>query len=85
MQKSFLFLLLLTAAQYSFAQIRRPQNKQEIIAVCDRFMEIFKNGKYQQAFAYSPFVFFPASSFEVKMMGSPNSASNLANVLRVRL
>jgi hypothetical protein len=50
MQKSFLFLVLLTAAQYSFAQVRRPQNKQDIIAVCDRFMEIFKNGKYQQAF-----------------------------------
>ena len=34
------------------AQRMHPQNKQEIIAVCDKFMDAFKKGKYTDACEY---------------------------------
>ena len=50
MQKSILFLLIVLASKVSFSQQNHPQNKQELIAVCTKFMDAFKSGKYDDAF-----------------------------------
>ena len=36
--------------QSTFCQINHPKNKQEIIVICDNFMDKFKSGKYSDAF-----------------------------------
>jgi hypothetical protein len=50
MRKLSLFLLLALVANASFAQIKHPKNKLEILAVCGKFMEAFKNGKFTDAY-----------------------------------
>ena len=42
--------LLTLCSQFSMGQIKHPPNKQEIIGVCAKFMESFKNEKFQEAF-----------------------------------
>lgn len=50
MRKLVVMAILFMSVKSSLAQRMHPQNKQEIIAVCDRFMEAFKNGKYTEAY-----------------------------------
>jgi hypothetical protein len=42
--------LLLLYSQFSMGQVKHPTNKQEIIGVCAKFMESFKNEKFEAAF-----------------------------------
>ena len=50
MSKLSFLLVLLLSWQFAFSQINHPKNKQELIGVCDKFMDIFRSGKYQDAF-----------------------------------
>ena len=50
MQKCILFLLIVLASKLSFGQQIHPQSKQEMIALCAKFMDAFKAGKYDDAF-----------------------------------
>jgi hypothetical protein len=50
MRKLVALLILFSFAKSSLAQRVRPQNKQEMIAVCNRFMQAFKSGKYFEAY-----------------------------------
>jgi hypothetical protein len=50
MPKLFFLLLLVIFCQSAFSQINHPKNKQELIAVCDKFMDTFKGQKYNEAF-----------------------------------
>ena len=50
MLKLSFLLILVTSCQSTFCQINHPKNKQEIIGICDKFMDTFKNGKYTEAF-----------------------------------
>jgi hypothetical protein len=50
MRKLAAILILFSFAKSSFAQRVRPQSKQEIIAVCNKFMQAFKSGKYFEAY-----------------------------------
>lgn len=43
-------LLLVLNSQFSFGQVKHPINKQEIIGICAKFMETFRNEKFQDAF-----------------------------------
>ena len=36
--------------QMVFSQVKRPKNKQEMVTVCDQFMQSFAKGKYFEAF-----------------------------------
>jgi hypothetical protein len=50
MQKLIVALLVL-AVNSSFAQARHPKTKEEIIGVCNKFMDDFRGGNYGIAFA----------------------------------
>jgi hypothetical protein len=50
MPKLSFLLMLVILCQSAFSQINRPKNKQELIAVCDKFMDTFKSQKYNEAF-----------------------------------
>ena len=52
MRKYLILLTLLTSAKFSFSQLAKPQSKQELIAVCDKFMDMFKDAQFRQAFSY---------------------------------
>src|SRR5258708_32460132 len=43
-----LFLLLLS--QFALCQVNHPKSKQELIAVCDKFMDAFRKGKCTEAY-----------------------------------
>jgi hypothetical protein len=50
MPRYLVLFFLLTTSKLSFSQINHPQNKQELIAVCNKFMDTFKSEQYEQAF-----------------------------------
>lgn len=52
MRKYLILLSFMTIAKFSFSQMARPQSKQELIAVCDRFMDMFKDAQFRQAFNF---------------------------------
>ena len=52
MVKYLYVLVFLIFSTFSFSQtlMKHPQNKQELIAVCDKFMDVLSSGKVEQAF-----------------------------------
>ena len=52
MRKLVVFVLLILSVKLSLGQRIHPQNKQEIITVCEKFLDAFKNGKYADAYEF---------------------------------
>jgi hypothetical protein len=52
MRKLVAMAMLFLSVKSSLAQRIHPQNKQEIIAICDKFMDAFKDGKFTDAYEY---------------------------------
>ena len=52
MLKLSCLLLLSLLCLSSFCQVNHPKTKQELISVCDKFMDKFKSGKIDEAFEY---------------------------------
>lgn len=50
MKKLFALLVVFIVAKPALTQRLHPQNKQELIAACDRFMQAFEKGRYVPAF-----------------------------------
>jgi len=50
MPRLIFILLLSLPGQIALCQVNRPKNKQELIAVCDKFMDAFKKGKCTEAY-----------------------------------
>src|SRR5262245_56809192 len=50
MKTYFFVFLFILSGKTLFCQINHPKKKEEMIGVCDQFMEIFKKGKYTDAF-----------------------------------
>ena len=50
MKKFCLLFALVLSFGFSFGQVKHPKTKQEIIAVCNKFMDTFQKGKYSEAF-----------------------------------
>lgn len=58
-----LFLSLL--GQVALCQVNRPKNKQELIAVCDKFMDAFKRGKCSEAYdLIKPYTVLPDNQLD---------------------
>lgn len=50
MKKPLVLLVLILGVKVSFCQINHPPSKQVMINTCASFMELFKNGKYDEGF-----------------------------------
>lgn len=50
MPRSTFILFLLLLGQCALCQVNHPKTKQELIAVCDKFMDAFRKGKYTEAY-----------------------------------
>ena len=50
MKRHLLLLSLCLLGHLAFCQVKHPKNKQEIIGVCDQFMDAFKKSKFSEAF-----------------------------------
>jgi hypothetical protein len=50
MKKPLCLLILVLCATVSFGQVNHPPSKQVMINTCAQFMELFKNGKYDDGF-----------------------------------
>ena len=50
MKKFCLLFALVLSFEFSFGQVKHPKTKQEIIAVCNKFMDTFQKGRYSEAF-----------------------------------
>src|SRR5579864_2811245 len=50
MPRSTFILFLLLLGQCALCQVNHPKTKQELIAVCDKFMDAFRRGKCTEAF-----------------------------------
>jgi hypothetical protein len=52
MRKYLILLSFVALAKSSFSQLAKPQSKQELIAACDKFMDMFKDAQFRQAFNF---------------------------------
>jgi len=52
MRKYLILFSFMALAKSSFSQMAKPQTKQELIAVCDKFMDMWKDGQIRQAFNF---------------------------------
>jgi hypothetical protein len=50
MKKPILLLFLTLITKFSFCQLNHPQNRQDLIAICDKFMDAFKSERFDKAF-----------------------------------
>jgi hypothetical protein len=50
MRKLHILLILALSAEISLAQVNHPKEKQEILAVCVKFMDAFKSERFVDAF-----------------------------------
>ena len=50
MKKFYLLFALVLSFGISYGQVKHPKTKQEIIAICDKFMDTFQKGRYADAF-----------------------------------
>ncbi|GGB25152.1 hypothetical protein [Puia dinghuensis] len=52
MKKLLFPLLLALCVKFSPCQINHPPSKQVMIVTCERFLDLFKSGKFDEAFDY---------------------------------